>query len=86
MDRLLLEVYCPTNDKTYEFWISKNMNIGEASAHIASEIAEFEQNAELFDRIGEGVRLYWIDTGKVLPFGETLLQFGIHSGQKLMIL
>lgn len=85
VDRFLLEVYCPADAKLYEFWVSKNMSVCEATANIASEIEEFEQNSELFDMGGEGARLYCMDDGRVLPCGGSMLQCGIQSGNRLMI-
>ena len=86
MDAYLLEVYCPANDKRYEFWLSKRMLILEATMRIAEEIKAFEQNNALFSLDHHTPNLYCREQQSLLAPQLTLQQARIESGLTLLII
>jgi hypothetical protein len=85
MEEVLVEVSCPATAKSYEFLIPKEMHAGAAMKRIAADIMGFEANDALFDS-GDEVILYDYDSRSVVNQEYTVLEAGIKSGAKLMIL
>ncbi len=84
MDKFMVEIKAPANNKTYEFLIPKNMKAGEAARKIADEICEFEKNPDLYD--SSRVLLCLLDGEKVLPPSRKLAEEGVRSGMQLILL
>jgi hypothetical protein len=84
MDKFILEVKAPANNKIYEFLIPKNMKAGDAAAKIAAEICEFEKNPDMYDVTN--LALCHADGGKVLQPHKKLAEEGIRSGMQLLLI
>ena len=86
MNDVLVEVYSEATLKSYEFWIPKSALIQDVIRKMMEEIAIFESNDALFDSdVAASVVLVSSRTGEVLSFDFTVLESGILSGDKLVL-
>ncbi len=85
MEKIIVEIKCPSVYKSYDFRISSNMLAGKGIARIIEEIRSIEQNGRLFSDSSSAV-LISKDTGAVLNREMTFSENGIRSGDTLMII
>lgn len=84
MDKILLEITCPSTSQTYEFWVSQKMVIGKAKKKMIEEIRSFESN-QLFNMNEENVFLLKEDAS-VVSDAFTFEQEKVTSGQRLVLI
>ena len=83
MTKLLLEVFCPATNKSYDFWVSKKLTIAEVRDKFAYEIAHKEKSTDLF-KDPERVLLFSTKFG-ALDLRYTLAGAGLCSGDTLIL-
>lgn len=83
MNKLLLDIICPSTGKTYDFWVAKNLLVESALEKIAKEISNFESNPVLFKDIYS--MLLYSPRG-MLDKKISLKEAGVHSGDTLMLI
>lgn len=81
---VLIDVFAPSVDKTYQFNLNENVKISVVTAEIAEMIGRRE-HMELNGRI-EDMNLYDQQKGSMLAGEHTLSEYGIHSGYTLILL
>ena len=84
MKELLINIYCPSASKSYDFWIPKNITAKQAIELICEDITGVENNNDIFSD-PESLLLCSYQKGKTLPMEFTLEQFGIRSGDRLAL-
>lgn len=85
MDKIIVEIKCPTSAKSYEFRISKRLSVGEGTEKIISEIRSLEQNELIFSKDG-GLSLFCGRIECILNADMTFAENGVKSGDMLMII
>lgn len=84
MDKILVEVDCPSTSKTYDFWISKKMNLATAKEKMIEEIRMFEKNDLIFEDEKETF-LYREKKESLAQESFTFEELGIQSGETLFL-
>jgi len=85
LDKILLEISCPSTSKRYDFWVSKKMKLCDAKNKIITEIREYEKNEILFQ--DEGKVTFFCSNEKMLEDeNQTVESAGIKSGDCLMLI
>ena len=84
MDKILLEITCPSTSQTYEFWVSQKMVIGKAKKKIIDEIRSYENN-QLYSLNEDNVFLLKEDAS-VVSDAFTFEQENVTSGQRLVLI
>jgi len=84
MKELLINFYCMSTSKSYDFWISGSMTAESAVSQVCDTICEFEKNKNIFADKQELILCSFL-TGKVLPASVPLELSGIKSGDKLVL-
>lgn len=85
MDKILLEVFCVATSKSYDFWISKKMEIVKVKEKIIQQITLFEKNEELFSEDNDVFLMGGTDAD-VFEETWTVEEVGLHSGDKIVII
>lgn len=83
MNKILVEIFCPSISKSFDFWLPKKMNVKRAISLIVEEIKSYENNATLFSN-AEEVLLFSNEAG-YLDKSNTFENLGINSGDTLII-
>ncbi len=85
MDDILVEIYCETMMREYDFWLPKKGYIKDVIKKLAEEIMIFENNSNLFDSQEiEGLVLVGTN-GNVFNKDYTVVESGIMGGDRLML-
>lgn len=84
MDRILVEIICPSLAKKWDFWISVNATVAETRKIIIDEITEYEKLGDLVNCL-ESVMIY-NHSGEILNENFTIKESGVCSGDSLMII
>ena len=84
MNKLLLEVICPSTGKHYDFWISKKLHISEVIVKLAREISSKEGNPDLFADIDSIILLSTKFGALDLKF--TVAASGLCSGDTVLLI
>lgn len=81
---ILVDVYVPSLDDTYDFMLDENTEIDK----IVLEITEMinKKVSSKTDKVAEEFLLYWLDNKCVLDKKRTLQNSGIIDGCKLMLI
>ena len=82
MDKLLIEIYCPITNKTYDMYIPLNLVFGEIKLLIANLI-ERESNNRYFT--GNQIILCKFVDRSICPENKTPQDECLKNGEKLMI-
>ena len=84
MNELLINLYCPSTSKYYDFWVPGGLSVESLISQICDDICELENNTEIFaDR--DKLLLCSYHVGKALPPDMTLEKAGIRSGDRLTL-
>ena len=83
MKEIMVNFYCPSTSKSYDFWVPKGMLVKKAIDEVCDDISALE-NKEIFPE-RESLVLCSYLVGKTLPMELTLEQAGIKSGDRLAI-
>lgn len=84
MNKILIEVYCPSISKSFDFWLPKKIVIQKAILLILEEIKSYEKNNILFSN-PKDILLFSKDIG-YLNKSLTFENAGVKSGDTLIIL
>lgn len=85
MNKILVEIICSATAKSYDFWIPKKMPVSLIIEKIVADICLFEVNDALFDE-EKGIYLYGYEQGLFLNRAQTLLEAGVKTGDRLLII
>lgn len=85
MDKLLIEVICPATSKTYDFWVSKKLDVKTGRKKIMQEIVAFEASNIIFSN-KDTVFAFSEDIDGVIDDNVTFEQAGLKSGDKIMLI
>jgi uncharacterized ubiquitin-like protein YukD len=80
---LLVDVYVPSVNKTYDFMLDENTEIENIITEICEMLSKKIQNREA-ERVGEFM-LYHMTAEKALERGRTLASSGVKDGSRLML-
>ena len=83
MKELLINFYCPSTSKTYDFWVPKTMTVRGALDQVCDDVCALE-NKEVFAERDALVLCSYLG-GNTLPMELTLEQAGVKSGDKLAV-
>ena len=83
MKELLINFYCPSTSKSYDFWVPKTMAAESVLAQVCEDICALEGREVFTER--DALVLCSYLSGKTLPMSSTLEQEGIKSGDRLAV-
>lgn len=81
---ILVDVYVPSLDNTYDFMLDENTEIDKVILEI-TEMINKKINSKSQNKLNEFL-LYWLDNKCVLDTKRTLQNSGVIDGCKLMLL
>lgn len=81
---ILVDVYIPSVDETYDFMLDENTEISKIMLEILEVIAKKMQSGAV--RYVKGFMLYHMTEGKALEKGSTLASSGVKPGSRLMLI
>ena len=81
---ILVDIYVPAVDKTYNFSLNENVEISS----VVAEITEMIEQKERTRYQGEGtpLHLYHTATKSMLPDANTLMDCYVTSGSRLILI
>lgn len=82
MDKLLVEIYCPITNKTYDMYIPLNLVFGEIKLLVANLI-ENEASNKYFRK--NQIVLCKYDDGSIYRENKTPQDECVNNGEKMMI-
>ena len=85
MKEILLNFYCPSTSKSYDFWVPKTMLIGTVIEQICDAICEYENKENIFAKRDYLVLCSYLNMA-TLPRNFSLEQAGIRGGDKLALI
>ena len=85
MKELLLNFYCPSMSKSYDFWVPKTMLVASVIDQICDAICEYENKENIFTKRDKLVLCSYLNN-TALPKAFSLEQSGIRSGDKLILI
>lgn len=80
---ILVDIYIPSLDKSYDFQVDENVSVENLTMEI-SEMIGNETKSEKFDE-NEDFMLCSLDQNKVLKKYNTLKDCGMKNGSRLML-
>ncbi len=80
---ILVDIYVPAFDKNYNFSLNEDIDIDTIIAEVTGMIAQKEQTYLKGDI--KDLNLFLIDSGRVLPKRNTLLDLKVIQGSSLML-
>lgn len=80
---VLVDVYIPSVDQTYDFMLDENAEVDKIIQEIVEMIAKKLQKGVCQEN--DNFMLYHMPTRKVLDRGMSLASSGIRNGSKLML-
>lgn len=83
MDKILVEIKCPSTSQSYDFRISKKLTAGEALKKIVNEIQLYERNDKLFT--GNAI-LFSPRLNRILNPSMTMVENAVCGGDVIVIL
>ncbi|WP_216830391.1 ubiquitin family protein [Alkalihalobacterium elongatum] len=83
MDKVLVEVYIPASDDTYDVFIPLKSKLYEVSFLLANTVAELSQG---YFVASENMPICDRQTGEVLDINKTVEELQLKNGSKLMLL
>ena len=84
MNELLINIYCPSLSKSYDFWIPKDLKAGSVIEQVCDAICEIENNKNIFIN-RETLLLCSYMQQYVLQNDLTLDYAGVRSGDRLAV-
>ena len=84
MSDLLINIYCPSISKSYDFWIPGSLKAGSVIEQVCDAICEIENNKSIFIN-RETLLLCSYMRQDVLQNDITLDYAGIRSGDRLAV-
>jgi len=84
MNELLINFYCPSTSKSYDFWVPKTMTVQAVISQICDAICELENNPDIFPDRSALLLCSYLGK-KTLATGLSLGQAGIKSGDRLAL-
>ena len=84
MNELLINFYCPSTSKHYDFWISETITVEKVINQICDDICSFENKQDVFQNRQTLILCSYLNK-KVLPMDFTIAQAGIRSGDRLAL-
>lgn len=84
MNKLLLEINCPSTGKTYDFWIAKKMVVDDVITNLAEKIQYCENNNTLFSNTRD--LILFKPPKYILDRKTSLTNLGIKSGDTLVLI
>lgn len=82
MDKILVEVYIPASDETYDIMIPQHSKLFEVMYLLASTLSELTEGYELTTDTPVCNR----KTGEILDINSTVKELGLINGSKLMLM
>ncbi len=83
MDKILVEIYLPVVDRSYDVYIPFHLKIYEVEKMVASAFAELSDG--YFTSSADTVLCGKAD-GNPLDINKSALEQGLHNGSKLMLI
>ena len=84
MNKILVEIQCPSTGKKYDFWLAKKMTVDNVIENLAFEIQHCENNTSLF--VNTRDLILFKAPKYILDRKTTLLKLGIRSGDTLILI
>ncbi|MCL1987598.1 MAG: hypothetical protein FWG64_06475 [Firmicutes bacterium] len=84
MKELLLNIYCPSASKSYDFWIPANMLVKQAIELICEDIVAIENDRKIFHD-SETLILCSYQNKKILALNSNFKQSNVKSGDILTL-
>ena len=84
MSELLINIYCPSISKSYDFWIPGAMKVSNVIRQVCDAICEVENSNAIFGNRSALLICSYMQQ-RVLENDATLEQTGIRSGDRLAI-
>lgn len=81
---ILVDVYIPSMDDTYDFMLEENVPVEQVILEICEMISRKVKNP--ISETGEGFLMCSMDEDKILDRADTLYGNGVRDGSKLMLL
>lgn len=85
MDKILLEVICMATSKKYEFWVSKQMEVGKVKVRLMEQISQYEKNQQLFQN-PEEIFMFKKECNRLLEESLTIDQMQMKSGDQIVLI
>ena len=84
MNKILVEINCPSTGKTYDFWLAKKMIVDDVIENLTNTIKHCENNMSLFPNTRD---LILFKAPKyILDRKMALSALGIKSGDTLVLI
>lgn len=83
MNKILVEVYLPAADKTYDMFLPPESKIYEVVQMLSSIM---EDLAGGFFTASDDTVICYRDTGAVLDFNKSVDELSLHNGSRLIII
>lgn len=80
---IIVEIFVPSVDKTYEFKLNEDVSVSVAIDEISSVICQKEQYAVIGDK--SQLMLVRTENRQILYMGLSLYENGVQSGDSLML-
>ena len=84
MNDYLINIYCPSTSKSYDFWIPKTMKVHDCIEQVCDAICEFENNQYIFKNRKALLLCSYLEKS-ALNASLTLDLAGVRSGDRLAI-
>ncbi|WP_026517595.1 hypothetical protein [Butyrivibrio sp. MC2021] len=81
---IVVDVFVPALDKTYNFSLNEKVRINSVITEITDMIEQKEKMTFIGDQTK--LRLYSTETGSRLPIDNTLSECAVRSGKKLILI
>lgn len=85
MDKILLEVFCVSTAKRYDFWVSKKMEIKKVKEKLIEQVESFEDNQNIFQN-PEEIFMFRKEDNSLLEESLTIEQASVKSGDQIVLI
>lgn len=85
MDKILLEVFCVSTSKRYDFWVSKKMEIKKVKEKLIEQVESFEDNQNIFQN-PEEIFMFRKEDNSLLEESLTIEQASVKSGDQIVLI
>ena len=80
---ILVDIYVPAMDKSYDFMLDENVNVSALTTEITEMLAKKTGSDRCADR-NEFV-LYHVNREAPIPAGKSLYESGVRDGDRLIL-
>lgn len=80
---VLTDIYVPSMDRTYDFWLDESCCISLLAEEICGMIRQREQLGQLWEK--EEIVLFDAEKKTKLPGDKTLTECGIRDGSRMIL-